>query len=323
MNKCHLLVCLLLVGDYSYANDCNPAPRNVAKLEAISSSWHTVKGDLAEFNICDRSVTFDRPSKVEKPALMIIVHGGGGRGKDVETAAYYFQKLGMATLIFDSYQMNNLTMGYRFFLSQVTNEARQRMIFKVTYSAYAWALQQKNIDVNRIYFWGVSNGASVVVSMADMVSAEHVKGIFAEGLPPNGLGLPESFKTPIYLAYGEADNYGIQIEKDQKQWSRDGTCNENSDVGDLTNKNSRDCNASINSEKTIETVEAWYQRMLIKNQPIEMKIYKDAAHDFFLNGPIGGTLVKNGKVTGATTGASSAARDEYLADVAKIVEKSK
>ena len=63
--------------------------------------------------------------------------------------------------------------------------------------------------------------------------------------------------------------------------------------------------------------------MLKKDQPIEMKIYKNAAHDFFLNGPISGTLVKNGKVTGATTGASSAARDECLADVARIVEKSK
>jgi len=318
MNKLIAFLLLIFVSFLCNAEDCNPQAKDVAKLDAISATWFTVNGPLAEFNFCDSSASLDFPFGADKPPLMILVHGGGGRGRDTEMAAYNFRRLGFATLLFDSYRMNNFTQGYQFFSLQVTNEARQRMSLKVTKTAYEWALKSERIKNKKIYLWGVSNGASVAVNLADIADSSFLKAIFAEGLPPNGIGLPEKFDIPIYLAYGELDNYGTRIEANQLQWTRDGFCDENTELVELINRNSLQCNAKINSEKMYESTQSWYDRVKGNGQPIQMKIYSDAAHDFFLNGPLKGTNVKNGKLVGANLGASNSARNHYLEDIKKI-----
>ena len=69
----------------AHASDCRPAPKDVAELVQIRSNYHTVRGPLAEFDPCHKSVEFSLPGgglfgkKVEgKPPLVILVHGGAG-----------------------------------------------------------------------------------------------------------------------------------------------------------------------------------------------------------------------------------------------------
>ena len=303
------------------AEECKPAEPGVATPHKLAEDWFSVRGELAEFDPCDRSVTFDKPGWVEMPPLMIVVHGGVGRSRAIEMAAHHFGRLGMATLIFDAFSMNRIAyLGLDFFNRKMTNEARQRMTFKVTRGAYAWALTRKDIDTRRIFFWGVSNGASVVTMMASLVDPEHVPAVFAEGLPPQGLGLPDTLRVPLYLAYGEHDDYGTRPSSNQRQWSRTSRCSENTDFGNLSGRNSLKCNASVNPRSQVEVVEQWFKRIQAAGQPVQMKIYKDAAHDFFVAGPIRGTQMKHGDQVGYSTGATQRTLDEFLNDVIQVVK---
>ena len=94
--------------------------------------------------------------------LMISLHGGGGI-KDVLASDQAFHDKGMATLVFDAYEMQGFTgRTSGFWALQVSNEARQSMLLTTAWAAYQWAITRPDIDTRRIYFFGVSNGAAVV-----------------------------------------------------------------------------------------------------------------------------------------------------------------
>ena len=59
-------------------SECKPAAKDSAVLKELRPRFHTVDGPLAEFDPCHRSVKLQKPFFSEKPALMIVVHGGGG-----------------------------------------------------------------------------------------------------------------------------------------------------------------------------------------------------------------------------------------------------
>lgn len=308
----------------TYATECNPAPKNIATLHQLRPNWFSIRGPLAEFDPCHSSVSLSRPSGAEKTPLIIVVHGGIGLSKSVQIAAHEFRSMGFSTLVFDAFEMNKLSyLGWEFFNTQMTNEARQRMIFKVTRGAYEWAIRQDKIDSERIYFWGNSNGAMVSVNMAAVVPINHVKGIFVEGLPPVGLGLPNKINVPIFIAFGESDNYGTNASLNQTIWNRTGFCRENTSFGNLTNRNSINCNEKANPNEPVETVWEWYNRLKNEGQPIQIKIYPDAAHDFFSSGPQRGSQMKNGTARGANTGATFSARNNLLKDIEYFFSQSK
>jgi hypothetical protein len=121
---------------------------------------------------------------------MISVHGGGGIN-DVRASDQAFHGKGMATLVFDAYEMQGFTgRSSGFWALQVSNEARQRMLLSTAWAAYQWAITRPDIDARRIYFFGISNGAAVVANLAAMVDPAHVRGIIAEtGIPPELLSL--------------------------------------------------------------------------------------------------------------------------------------
>lgn len=312
----------VFISQHAQAEPCKPAEPGVATLHKLTEDWFSIRGELAGFDPCDRSVSFDKPGWVERPPLMIVVHGGTGRGRDTEMAAHHFRRLGMATLIFDAYSMNRIAyLGLDFFNRKMTNEARQRMTLKVTQGAYEWALTRDDVDTRRIFFWGVSNGATVVTVMASRVDPAHVRAVFAEGLPPQGLGLPNRLQVAVHLAYGEHDDYGTRPSANQRQWVRTARCSENTDVGDLSERNSAACNASANPDLRVEIVEDWFKRMKSEGHPIQMKIYKDAAHDFFVAGPVRGTQMKYGVQVGYSTGATPRTLDEFLSDVSEVVKR--
>lgn len=302
------------------AKDCNPAPKDVAILKAIRPQFHTVEGDLAEFDPCHYSVKLQKPFFSDKPPLMIVVHGGGGVDIATKNAADAFRGKGFATLLFDAYEHNGFYQGMRFWATQATNEARQKMIYKVTLGAYEWAIKNKDINTSQIYFHGLSNGGIVVANMAGAVSPDHVKGVFAEGAPGMGLGLPYKLTVPLRLVYGKMDNYGGKTEEDWI-WIRQDPCLTNTAAFIHPKGNSQTCNGLINRlEPTPKPID-WFEAQKGQGADIDIWFYENAAHGIFL-----GPIQKNMNTYGvdvrrfAWVGADHSARSKLLDDVLKYLK---
>ena len=288
-----LFTCLLVLGCLSaQAQDCNPAPKNVATLKEIRPQSFTVEGPLAEFDPCHRSTKFQKPSVFSKSPLMIVLHGGGGLDVATRNAADGFRSKGFATLIFDAYEHNGFNQGMQFWGSKGTNEARQRMLYKVAMSAYEWALKRSDIDVNQIYFHGISNGGTVLLNIAGAVSPNHVKGIFAEGGPSAGLGLPDKINVPLRLVYGKLDNYAGKAE-DDFVWLRKEICLVNVVDFNHPSGTSKTCSATANPRGLSQSVFEWYEQQKRNGADIDVWFYENAAHGIFL-GPMQKNMITYG-----------------------------
>lgn len=298
-----------------WAQHCNPAPGDVAKLVEIRPKFHTVSGPLAAFDPCQSSVKLQKPLNKDKPGLMIIVHGGGGLDTAAKNAAHAFQEIGMATLVFDAYEHNGFRQGFRFWSAQASNEARQRMIYKVALGAYEWAIKQNDINTRQLYFYGVSNGATVLANLAAALSPEHVKGIFAEGMPGMGLGLPDELKVPLRLVYGKLDNYGGEKEDDWI-WTRQARCITNTPSFIHPKGNAERCNALVNRENLTPQPIEWFKAQKAKGANIDIWFYDQAAHGIFL-GPVQQNMLTYGTDMKryAWVGADRSAREKLLKDI--------
>lgn len=309
------------------ANDCNPAPKDVAELVEIRPNYHTVRGLLAEFDPCHKSVELSMPGglfgtkREGKPPLVIIVHGGAGLGNTENNMARALNRRGFATLVFDAYQMNNFYQGMSLFLTGMTNGGRQRMIYKATYGAYIWALKRQEIDNTRIYFHGVSNGASALLNIAGAVDPKHVKGVFAEGPSPAGIGMPNRLKVPLRMIFGKLDNYGGKAEDDW-MWQRIESCITLEHYRLAPPGTAETCNFQVNSKNNSITPFQWYETQKAIGADIAVWFYEDAAHGI-MAGPIdrgirmyGGTVKRWG-----WTGASGNATEKLVSDIEKFIEQ--
>ena len=310
----------------AHASDCRPAPPDVAELVQIRPNYHTVRGPLAEFDPCHKSVEFSLPGsglfgkKVEgKPPLVILVHGGGGLGKLEKNMARALNRKGYATLVFDAYQMNNFYQGLSLFLTGMTNGGRQRMIYKATFGAYQWAIVNPKIDTSKIFFHGVSNGGSVLLNIAGAVDPNHVKGVFSEGPPPAGIGMPHKINVPLRMIFGKLDNYGGKAEDDW-MWQRIEPCFTLDHYRAAPPGTAETCNRLVNAESNSITPYQWFEQQKAAGADIEVWFYENAAHGI-LAGPIergirmyGGTVKRWG-----WTGASSASADKLIADMDRFI----
>ena len=178
-----------------------PGPR----LVEVARGVHTVTGPLRPFDPTHPSVDLRLPAGVAKPPLLILVHGGGG-ARDQANAMALFHAQGVAVLGFDAYRLAGLERDWRFWVRNVTYEARQRMIYAAALGAYRWATTLDSVDTARIHIHGLSNGADVVANLAAVVSPAHVRMVFAEGLAGAGLGLPDRLTVPLRAVFGRLDN---------------------------------------------------------------------------------------------------------------------
>ena len=311
--------------------DCNPPPIDVAKLVEIRSGFHKVTGALAQFDPCHSSVNFSMPSIFssklgERPPLMIIAHGGNGPGGAEAEMARRMNRAGVATLVYDAYEMNGFQYkGTKLFLLGVTNESRQRMIFKATLGAYQWAKNQPQIDASRIYINGLSNGGSVAVNMAGAVDPKHVQAVIAEGASPTGIGLPDKINVPLKLVYGRLDNYGGKAEDDW-MYTRSDPCGFNFEFEMAPVGVSARCSATSNPREMVPSPLAWMIALKAQGLPVEMWFYEKAAHGI-LNGP----MKKETRTYGAGvtanlrygwTGSHEDVPGHYISDIVKLVKSS-
>jgi dienelactone hydrolase len=290
--------------------ECQPQSVGTANLIEVRPQMYSVTGTLSGFDPCHSSVEFNIPRSDTKPPLIIYIHGGGGSidGKDITRA---FRSNGVATLLFDAYEMNGFDQGWRFFSVKVTAEARQRMLFKTAYNAYKWALTRTDINTNKIYFYGLSNGAAVAANISAVVDPATVPVIFAEGMTGTGIGLPDAPKVPIKLIYGELDNYAGDTETSWI-WERSDPCflmqtDSLTPLGTARNCWGRSVTPAEWTKSQNKNVEVWF--------------YPNAAHWFF--SPRG--LNKNKITFGLTiekfawTGSDTSTQNKLIKDVMAVI----
>jgi len=301
-----------------HAKTCNPAVRDSLKMEIGYEGINTVVGTVASFDPCHRSVSLRTPFFAEKPALMILVHGGAGLVAGTQNAADAFRSIGMATLVFDAFEMNGFYQGPRFFATSVTLEAKQRMIYQAALGAYEWAIQQEKIDNSRIFFHGLSNGAIVVANLAAVVNPRHVVALLAEGAPSQGIGLPNEIKAPLKMIYGRLDNYGGRTVE-HFIWARQQPCRQNVVVPTLPPGNSATCNRQTGglSQAPID----WFEDQKAKGANVELMWLDETAHGVF-DGPIVKNMISytNGIDRFAWVGGSSKSRKRLLELVQALVK---
>ena len=322
----------LLVGPWTALalaqDDCSTAEAPAARLVEIRPGFHRVVGRLADFAPCHPSVQLSMPGffaekLADKPPLMIIAHGGNGPGSAEREMVRRMNAQGVATLLFDAYELNGFTYrGTSLFLTGVSNESRQRMIFKATLGAYRWATARRDIDTSRMFIHGLSNGGSVALNMAAMVDPEHVRAVFAEGPSPTGIGMPDKVRVPLTLVFGKIDNYGGKTEDDW-MYTRSDPCSFNQASELAAPGTALRCNPFVNPGAMTPSPQAWGEQLQSEGQPVAFRFYDDAAHGL-LSGPIKKGVRVYG--SGATaqrrfgwTGASTDAADRFVADLMKVI----
>lgn len=306
----------LCLSGVAWASDCQKNPSPVTQMVEVLPRMHAVMGVPADFDPCNASVELNVPVHVQRAPLVIISHGGAGLGEAERNIAQEFRKLGFATLLFDAYKINGYGQGWQFWATQVTNESRQRMNYKATWGAYEWALTQQQIDTERIYLHGLSNGANVVVNMAGAVDPRHVKAVFAEGTMMSGIGVPDKLQVPVRLIFGRLDNYGGK-RQDEWRWLLKESCVLNGQTQRFVQPvgSAQRCNMDTRPQELTESPMEWYEGQKQRGADIEIWWYEDAAHGLFL-----GPLTRQTRTWGlqdvryAWVGASSQARQKFLQD---------
>ncbi len=322
---------LLLVAAAQAQSDCNPAPPDVARLVEIRAGFHRVAGPLAQFDPCHRSVQLSMPSFFadklgEKPPLMIIAHGGNGPGSAEQEMVRRMNARGVATLLFDAYEMNGFRYrGTSLFLTGATNESRQRMIFKATLGAYHWARQHPRVDTSRLFIHGLSNGGSVALNMAAVVDPAHVRMVFSEGAPSAGMGMPDQIRVPLKMIFGKLDNYGGKTEDDW-MYLRTDPCGVNQPAEGAAPGTAQRCSLRSDPGTQGLSPQQWGEQLKSEGQPLEFWFYDDAAHGL-LAGPIDRGIRIYGSGPTALKrygwiGASADAANRFVADLIGAIKAS-
>lgn len=268
---------LLLLGPLTVlaAGEIGPADCRPQVLRTPSLDGMAVRGELSGFDPCHRSVRYEVPTTTSLPPLVISVHGGGGRS-DAEAITRQFAAQGMATLLFDAYAHNGVP-------PRTGNAFRQMMLYRVALQAYQWALTRSEIDTRRIYLYGISNGASVVVNLAAVVDPAHVKGVFAEAPTPVGIGYPEAIRVPLLIAFGRQDDLGAKVG--QKRWLISDPCRFTLEFVEAPPGTARTCSNRNPGGRMLTTLE-WLDQLKQRDQgSVQVRYFEGVAHGAFL-GPL-------------------------------------
>lgn len=276
---CLVLMCLAAsaqirpVAAVSVAMDPTQCRPHVLRKPVLSGM--AVRGELSGFDPCHPSVSLTVPAGVEKPPLVISVHGGGGR-PDAQAITHAFAESGMATLIFDAYKHNSVP-------PRSGNAYRQMMIHKVALEAYQWALTRQDIDPRRIFLYGISNGASVVLNLAAELDAAHVKGVFSEAPTPVGIGYPWTLRVPVMIAFGREDDLGARLG--QKRWMIADPCRFTIQLSSAPPGTAQNCSDAQPQGRMLTTLE-WAEKVRLEpSASLDIQYFEGVAHGAFL-GPL-------------------------------------
>ena len=210
------------------------AASDAPRLVQLRPGVHGVAGRLAGFDPGHRSADLRVPAGAGPFPLVVFVHGGGGAG-DSAAAMAAFHAQGVA--------VNGFDRPSSFWVREVTYDARQRMIFTVARGAIAWGRAQDRIDRDRVFAYGLSNGADVVVNLAAAIAPTELRGAIAEGMAGAGLGLPDRLQVPLQAVFGRLDDYGAP-QPGTWRWERRVPCALSAPFADAPPGSALRCNAA-------------------------------------------------------------------------------
>lgn len=310
-----VLLGLIATGQAVSADECRPHAVGTTELKTLrigDFDTLTVEGRLAEFDPCHPTVKLRAPlfSSTQRP-LMIVIHGGGGLDKVTRAAADAFYELGFSTLVFDAFQMNSLSKPGSFFAVNVSNEARQRMIFKVAKGAYDWAARDERLREAGIYIYGISNGAAVSTNLAAIVDPHIVKMVFSEAAPAAGIGFPSMIKVPLKMVYGRIDNYGGRTE-DDLMYSRRLSCKSMNFMEGLPDGTAANCNLQTQPNGLNTSPKTWIESQMAKGANIELWWLESSAHGVFTDLSKGSKVFDGGRRLFTYQGGTDTDRQWFL-----------
>lgn len=284
MKSIILLLALIGVGTVRAQGQgpCRPFAQGNPTLVSIGP-LKSVDGPIAEFNPCHSSVRLDFPTAGapklgDKPPLVIVIHGGDGLGGYQRDFAKVMNQNGYAALVFDAFEMNGFTAGSDLIAYQVSNAARQRMLFKVTYGAYQWVLGNDKVDTSRIFIQGHSNGGSVAINMAAAADPSHVKGVVAEAGPSMGIGFPDSLRVPLLMVYGSADVFGGNHRADFMHL-RANACGANEFDPQVPAGFAARCSRDAGRANAMPSPQAWFESIRAAgNVPVRFELIEGGGH---------------------------------------------
>ena len=276
------------------------------------SGFYILKGKPSDFDPCHSSVRFKVPSSNTKPPLFIFVHGAGGFDEKMRMFTIFYNN-GFAVLGYDSFELNGISKNMD---SSVSNAQRQEMIFSATVGAVEWALKQTDIDTKRIYLYGISNGATVVVNLAAMYDKNEIKAVFSEAPAHAGMGMPDDIKVPLTLIFGKEDTYGTPAKNPELRWLAHGPCKLNVYIPEAPKGNAFNCNSNSSANLNGESHLSWYEKQKNKQKDIRIWFYDDAAHGIY-NGQLRQQTrsTADGGEFSAPEGSKPEAKVKYLNDL--------
>ncbi len=282
--------------------------------------FYILKGKALNFDPCHSSVKFKVPTSNTKPPLFIFVHGAGGFHDNMRAFNLFYEN-GFAVLGYDAFEPNGISKNMN---SSIGNSQRQEMIFAATVGAVEWALKQKDIDAKRIYLYGISNGATVVVNLAAMYDKNKIKAVFSEAPAHAGMGMPDDIKAPLVLIFGKEDTYGTPVNNTGLRWLHNGPCRLNVYIPEAPKGNSFNCNINSSPHMSGESHLAWYEKQKSKKKDIQMWLYDDAAHGIF-NGELRQQIrsTPDGGRFNAPEGAKNDVKLKYLNDLLTYINNNK
>ena len=269
-------------------NDCSYTKPNISFKEIPNTNKiFYVDGELSGFNPCHRSVDFSAP-KEENGPVFVILHGSIAGSRDIQTLKNILKSEGYGTLTFDAFSMNHGWKTDNFWLYSLNNESKQRMLYTTGKEAFTWLLNSKKIKPENIYFYGISNGATVAANLA-ATKEVNAAGFFAEGMPGMGIGLPNKLVHNLTLFYGKLDNYA-GLNETEWVWVRQDYCILNSNTFAGPEGNAKECNKTTNPGNLTEQPIKWFNRMKEAGNPVEIVWLEGGGHSVFLGELTRGTI---------------------------------
>lgn len=281
----------------------------------------TVVGPFAGFNHCHASVEWTR-TDAGKPTFVLLHGGGGGDENYTRALARRLNQEGINTLLFDAYKMNGLHGETGFWARKVYTPPKQAMMFFTGLGAYEWLRDNPEVPTKEFYVYGVSSGATAAINIAAAGDPATLKGVFAEGPPAWGIGLPDRLNVPLHVLLGRRDNYFSP--GDQKLWHRREKCSWSAVVKGVPEGTTSTCSFQNNRNQENETLEEYIRRQQGRGYKILVHEYDDAGHAFFWGEIKVFTypdLANPGKARYATLGANESARIAVIRDLMSIINR--
>ncbi len=280
MRRIHWAGCLLALLTLGLGPWDNAVAEPTCRPEVIRQPTQRglwVDGETSGFDPCHASVQWRVPAGTGPFPVVLSIHGGGGR-KDAQAITDAFHAAGYATLIFDAYAMNGFARTPR-----LANATRQAMLFKIGEQAIRWLQQRPDVDAQRLFLYGISNGASVVLNLAALPAPHRVQAVFSEAPTPVGMGLPDVLRSPVRVAFGQEDDLGAPVGK--KRWEIAENCRVVVKAPGAPPGTADRCSQSQGSGTMLTALE-WAKQLKLEDRgALDVAYFPGVAHGAFL-GPL-------------------------------------